>query len=710
MSSNWQLKYSVLLILLIIIPSFFLAYFSVRSAEAERLVFNQRIRDSYERLAQFAASDIDNIMNEVGWRWLEVLQPKEFSALSPEKQAVVLTKLVNDNDLITNAYLVNNTGRVSFPVEQVRKSLPEQRNTPTVSAPEFDTWLLKFHELSDDAEEEEFKKANPAGALKIYQDITSTFPVPRLQAIALGEIARIYMFQAEWETAYQYYQKIVQDYPAERNLNNLHLRFYAQFQSVVTLENLEKYDRAMPALLDLYEDLLIHSDEVNRVQFEYFVERIQLSFKRQIGRYDRGKQSEYRAIYQTLQEQKKKNIGETYIVEKLYQRLSKRILKQETLRRRLKYFSDFAVEQPYLVAYILLSEGKEYVVESALGLELDLDKLKSQLFPQIVARQNFPKDVTIAIIDKKGKLIMGEEEKILSEPTVSFELRDPLDFWKLGIFPTYENPLLTQSNDDLYLQMLGIFLLFVIILIGAFMFIRNFRKQQDLSLQKTTFISSISHELKTPLTSIKMFVDFLSRNEKLQKEPETRKYLNIIRSESERLNQLVDNVLDFSKIERGAKNYQFEYEESGAVIRSVVDAFGYHAEVHGVKINVDLKEPLPELLMDRHAISRALINLLSNAIKYSLDKQPVTVRAAKNGEYLNIAVEDTGIGIKQKYLGRIFDDYFRIEEGDVANIAGTGLGLPLVKYIAEAHDGEVSVSSTFGEGSVFTLKLPLNKN
>ena len=205
---------------------------------------------------------------------------------------------------------------------------------------------------------------------------------------------------------------------------------------------------------------------------------------------------------------------------------------------------------------------------------------------------------------------MGEEEKILSEPTVSFELRDPLDFWKLGIFPTYENPLLTQSNDDLYLQMLGIFLLFVIILIGAFMFIRNFRKQQDLSLQKTTFISSISHELKTPLTSIKMFVDFLSRNEKLQKEPETRKYLNIIRSESERLNQLVDNVLDFSKIERGAKNYQFEYEESGAVIRSVVDAFGYHAEVHGVKINVDLKEPLPELLMDRHAISRALICLL----------------------------------------------------------------------------------------------------
>jgi len=711
MSVSWQVKYGYLLILLIIVPSFLLAYLSVRSMETERLAYRQRINETYQRLARFAISKIDDLIEDTDQAWIKKIEPQKFAALPPQEQAAALEKLIKEDPLISNAYLVvTDTGSVSYPPDLNKKPPPSLTQPLLLPVAEFDEWLLKFRELSDQAEDLEFKNEDPDQALNIYREIARTFPVPKLQAIAIREIARIYMFKTEWQQAYEHYQTIVQKYPGERDLNNLHLRFYARLQSVMALENLGQLDRAMSALLAFYQDLLDHSDEINREQYEFFVEQIQSSFQSLGGAFPTEQRDEYSAIYNKLQEQKKKDIGTTYLVEKLSQRLSRGILKQETYHDRIRYFSDFAVEQPYLVAYILLSEGEEYIVKSALGLEINLEALKTRLFPQIVNRKNFPGDVAIAVLDQNNNVIMGDAEKITSKAAVLLPLRDPLDFWQLGIFPTSENPLMRESNIDLYLKLLGIFLLLLVIVMGAGVMIYNIRKQQQLSLQKTTFISSISHELKTPLTSIKLFVEFLSKNKKLYEDPETQKYLSIIHSERERLNRLVDNVLDYSRIERGVKNYQFEYEESAAVIRAVVDAFSYHAEIHGIKIELDLQEPLPEIYIDRYAVSQALFNLLSNAIKFSVTKKPVRLIAQEKGKFLNIQVQDQGIGIKPKHLNHIFNDYYRVEENEAANIAGTGLGLSLVKHIAEAHGGSISVESIYGKGSTFTLKLPLGEN
>jgi signal transduction histidine kinase len=684
MTVNWQLKFVVLLILLIIIPSFFLAYFSVQSKKAERLAYRQRISETYQRLAQFAASEIEDMIKDTNEAWIKKIKPNKFSGLPAHEQAAMLDKLIEEDALVSKAYLVTNTSSVSYPRDVNIKTSISSTQRILTPVRGIDEWLLKFRELSANAEELEFEKEKPEGAVNIYRKIVDTFPVPRLQAIAIMEIARICMFQEDWQRAYENYRKIVQEYPQERDLNNLHLRFFAQFQCVKALENLDQADQAMSALLALYQDLLDNSDEINREQYEFFVERIQRSFQNLAGAFPAEQGNEYSAIYNKFQEQKKKYIGTTYLVEKLYQRLIRDILKQETYYARVRYFSDFAVEQPYLVAYILLSEGEEYIVESALGLEIDLEALKTRLFPQIINRKNFPGDVSIAFLDQNDNFVMGDAEKIISKAAALYPLKDPLDFWQLGIFPTSQNPLMRASNIDIYINLLGIFVLFLVIVTGAGIIVYNIRKQQRLSSQKTTFISSISHELRTPLTSIKMFVEFLSKNKSLKEDQETQKYLKIIQVESERLNRLVNNVLDFSRIERGVKNYQFEYEEAGAVIRSVVDAFNYHAEIHGIEIELDL-----------------LINLLSNAIKYSVDKKPVKVIAGENGKVLTIKVQDQGVGIKQTYIKQIFNDYYRIEENGAENIAGSGLGLPLVKHIAEAHGGRVSVESAYGKGSTF---------
>lgn len=709
MKSNWQWKFAILLIALIVIPSILLAYFSVQAIESERLVYEQRIKESYQRLAEFATSEIKDLFKDLNKKWVETLQPNKLVLEDQIQQREKLEKFVNNNPLIDAAYLVSNTGKVIFP-----QMLDRDHSTSTTAVSEnisdIDKWLRKYRGISDEAERLEFTENCPWDALKIFQNISTTFPVPRLRAIALSEIARIYMFNAKWEEAYETYQQLIQKYPRARDLNNLHLRFYAKYQSVRALDNLNRLNEAMSTLLNLYQDLLDHSDEVNRVQYEFFLERIHRAYQKLNLTINPEKRSVYSQKYAHLQEQKKKNVGTTYLVEKLYQRLNKSILKRHSYRGRFKYFSDFAVEQPYLVAYILLAENEKFIVKAALGLVINLEALKSQLFPHITEHGDFPKDVTIAIFDENNNFVLGDKSSIISEPIAEQPLRDPLDFWKLAIFPTLENPLLNGGGQWLYAKLWGVFLLWLVIIFGAGVALYNLLKQRRLSLQKTTFISSITHELKTPLTSIKMFSDFLSKNVNLKNDPEAQKYLGIIKTESNRLAQLVDNVLDFAKIERGVKQYHFEYEEPEAVIRSVVDTFQYQADIHGVPIELKLESPMPEVFVDRNAVSQALINLISNAIKYSPNKHKITVKAAKNGQYVNISVIDHGIGIEKKHLEHIFDDYFRINEKSSANIAGTGLGLPLVKRIAEAHGGNVAVESEYGKGSTFTLKLPLSKN
>ena len=670
-------------------------------------MYRQRIVESYQHLAKFARDEIARLVKRQGKRWIEQLKPEELPFLNNQSLARRLNRLVQKEPLVSRAYYIESNGTVRYPEGLKIPSVVPGKAFQPGSLPKMQNWLLQFQKLTDLAEELEFKKNKPDSALLIYRKIVQQNPVPRLQAIALSQIARIYMFKADWATAYRYYQRIIREYPGARDLNNLHLRFDAQFQCVIALENMGKLEEAMRHLLDLYRDLLDHSDEVNRNQFEFFVERIQKYYTGLIGAFSQEKQAQFNATFQQLQEKKKKSIGTTYLLQKLHQRLIKAIIKRTTYRPRFKYLSDYAVEQPYLVAYMLLSDTRNSEVKAVLGLEINLDSLKATIFPHITGKKNFPEDVVIAIVDKDGKFVMGETERILGDAAAKISLRDPLNFWQLGIYPTYNNPLVSGKHFGLYVKLWGTFLLLLVIIIGSVVAISNMRKQQMLSLQKSTFISSISHELRTPLTSIQMFVDLLSRDEELMRDARRSKFLKIISGESERLMRLIDNVLDYSKIERGIKKYHFEYEEPQAIIRSVVEAFRYQSEVHGVTIHTELPEALPEVYVDRDAISQALINLLSNAVKFSPDKKPVVIRAFIREKFLHIQVQDQGIGIQKKHLKYIFDDFYRVEEGKAGAVAGTGLGLPLVKHIVEAHHGQVTVESRYGEGTIFTIILPI---
>jgi signal transduction histidine kinase len=223
---------------------------------------------------------------------------------------------------------------------------------------------------------------------------------------------------------------------------------------------------------------------------------------------------------------------------------------------------------------------------------------------------------------------------------------------------------------------------------------------------KSDFVANVSHDLKTPLSLIRMFGETLELG-RAPDEATRREYYAVITRESERLTRLIDNVLDFSRIEGGRRRYDIAPHPVEPVVHDVMEAFRYPLTQRGFKVDVVVAPDLPEALMDPEAVKQALANLVDNAIKYSGERRRLAVAARAEGDRVAIEVADEGIGIPAAEAERIFEKFYRIGRSETQSSRGSGVGLALVKHIAEAHGGRVSVESRPGEGSRFTLYLPV---
>jgi signal transduction histidine kinase len=246
----------------------------------------------------------------------------------------------------------------------------------------------------------------------------------------------------------------------------------------------------------------------------------------------------------------------------------------------------------------------------------------------------------------------------------------------------------------------------LMLLAGLSLVWSNVRRELRLSRLKSDFVANVSHELKTPLALIRLFAETLELG-RVPGEEKKGQYYRIINKESRRLTQLINNILDFSRIEAGRREYRLVPSDIGAVVRDVVDAYRFPIEQLGFELRVDVAEDLPGLELDPEAISQALINLLNNAIKYSTDTKAIAVSVRREGDRVLLSVEDSGIGIPRSEHRRIFEKFYRVETSLVHTTKGSGLGLALVQHITEAHGGRVELKSAPGEGSTFTLSLPV---
>src|SRR5829696_2691211 len=357
------------------------------------------------------------------------------------------------------------------------------------------------------------------------------------------------------------------------------------------------------------------------------------------------------------------------------------------------------------------------------GVSFDPNYLKQTFFPQLLdelTAQGFGGDPgqaeheeqRLAMLVYPADTLRSEPDRPLAtsagwsgKPEVSQSLDDPFRGLAIGI--KFQGTTAQAIGRKFVVQsslILGV--LSVLMIGGLVLTYRSVNKQVALARLKSDFVSNVSHELRTPLALIRLYAETLELG-RITTHEKKKEYYSIIRKESERLTALINNILDFSRIEAGRKEYDFRETDIAELVRNTLDSYRYQIEQQGFALEEQIDPGIPAVKVDREAIARALVNLVNNALKYSDNEKFLGVKLYHEQSVLKLEVSDRGIGIERHEQDRIFEKFYRTCDPLVHNTKGSGLGLSLVRHITRAHGGDVEVESTPGRGSKFTLSLPL---
>jgi signal transduction histidine kinase len=280
-----------------------------------------------------------------------------------------------------------------------------------------------------------------------------------------------------------------------------------------------------------------------------------------------------------------------------------------------------------------------------------------------------------------------------------------LPFHEIRVYATDPAALQAARRRRTATRVAIIVLAIVTSLIGMAVTLRYVTKELETARVKTDFAANVSHELRSPLTQIRLKAEALQLDLTVDEQDRRAHYDAIVR-EAERLSRLIDNVLDFASIERGAKKYLFRPEDPVALLTTTVDSNLASLRAAGMEVEVSIPDDLPVIWIDREAMSQVFTNLISNAIKYGSTGRWFGLKAKNTSAGIEIQIEDKGIGIGPEDRARIFEDFYRSADPAVRRMKGTGIGLTIVRYIVEAHGGQISVESTPGQGTKFVITLP----
>ncbi len=320
-------------------------------------------------------------------------------------------------------------------------------------------------------------------------------------------------------------------------------------------------------------------------------------------------------------------------------------------------------------------------------------------------------ELCLAILDERGRPVVVSEpgfEVDWRRPFVATEIGDVLPYWEAAAYLT-DPAMLDSATQTSRVAILAVITLALAAIVAAgFFVVRDARRQLDLAAKKTGFVSNVSHELKTPLTAIRMFAELLEGGA-IDDPAKRNKYLRIITLESERLTRLINNVLDFARMDKKHKTYQKRPLDLYSWIALVWEGTSLHLSESGWRCEWQSGDAPYPVLADPDAISQVLVNLLSNAEKYGSEAKSLELHSWKEKETLHIAILDRGPGVPAGQEAKIFEAFYRANDSLSSGVPGSGLGLTLASRIAKDHGGEVTYAHRKGGGSCFTLILPLIK-
>ena len=560
------------------------------------------------------------------------------------------------------------------------------------------------------AETYEFSQKNFVRAAQAYREFSAVAPSDREKALALEAMGRCLIAAGNLNEAYKVYGELGEKYGRLQDRAGHFFGLTAAFQ-IHELEKLRQREEAgLRALLDVYQNIKDGNWPISPPEYDFFMSEIQSLIETGL---QTGGAPEIDKAYQAL-----KDRPSPYLEALLFTEFLKRdVVPKIKERMGASSFRGSPQLQPdrllanqsegyCLVSYTPVPDFDERRTYYG-GFCWDLESLKKSLLPGILGEISKSTGLALENIEESRTGSPADDREPTAKDSLLVSYRQfPLP-WKLLVTQPELDELARTARRENFLYGALLAFIVVLMLLGTFLLGRDISRESETTRLKTEFVHNVSHELKTPLTLIRLYGETLQRKENLT-EKERRESYEIITKESERLSHLINNVLDFSRIDMGRKEFTFTKGSLSRIVQETLDSYRYHLKKKGFSIHEDIASDLSEMNFDGEAVASALINLLSNAMKFSSDRKDVTVRLFRRDVQAVIQVEDKGIGISKDDLAGIFKRFYRARTSVVSETRGSGLGLTLVKHTAEAHGGTVEVESEPGKGSVFSVILPIS--
>jgi signal transduction histidine kinase/tetratricopeptide (TPR) repeat protein len=551
----------------------------------------------------------------------------------------------------------------------------------------------------------EFSQKNYTRAAELYKECASSATSDQYRANAFEGLGRCLLSSEKYDAADKVYNELSENYGQLQNKAGHPYGIIAAYQLYEIAREKKEEEESLNILLKLYKQLREGVWPVNEPTYDFYIKEIESILNSKEGKFPEIQES-----FTDIQKQQSPykhtliftDLLEKDIIPKIKEKLSQYQSKGAVGPERLLVPSatDF-----FLVSYITLPDFQSGQAFYG-GFCRNLILLKNQIMPKVLEDIMKDSGLDLKIVDESDQSVKSGKVESTSGESLALAFRIfPLP-WKLLVSHPEIKALENSARREIFFYGFLLAVIVALMLLGAVLIARDISRETEATRLKTEFVNNISHELKTPLTLIRLYGETLQRKENLTTE-EKKDCYEIITKESERLSHLINNVLDFSRIEMGRKEFDFKKGYLQDVIRDTLESYRYHLEKKGFAIRSNIARDLPEMSFDGEAIASVLINLLSNAMKFSPDEKEVTVKLFRDNENAILQVGDKGIGIPQREIPKVFERFYQSENGITSETRGSGLGLTLVKNITESHNGKIQVESELGKGSIFSVILPI---
>lgn len=695
-------KFLAIFFVVIFLPSVILAFFGIRAIRNERYKFQQQNLDQQKQFVRSVQAGIQSLIERNSLSLKELSSSKAVFDRDYRAISTLITQRLRDESLFGQTVIWNYNDPPWLPGLQ---SYPPAVKTLVVP----EEWRKWQPDLGK-AERAEFQGRNFSEAVTLYNQILNRAKDNQVKAWILSRVGRCEVKHKRFKQALIIYRSIIADFPYLLSESGRSLNLVSSLEMLDVLRLDKNYDDFFRESLKTYNQLNENVWSLDGDQTKLYTTMLKNMIDEAVAENSsKDIPADYRAAVDDIQNLIDKKLE----IWRMAEAVRRNIL--PGIREKLENLSSdspqvqkntFEFESnDILVLLIPLDRNSSGQYREFLGSLLRIRDLTEAI--DILVKESCPPGVSILLRSTlSDNIIFGDTEVSQGSPVIAELFPENFPPWRLEIYPTGEG----ESGFFLYKNIFfwTILALLFILFFGSGLIIRTIIHEVNLLNLKSEFIASVSHEFKTPLTSMAAVIERLLDDE--VKDPDkAQEYYRILSHDSERLKRLVKNVLDFTKIEEGKREYKLASTDIVELVRREVKSFEKENKSDSLKVGIEIDDDIPPVFADEEAMSQALRNILDNAVKFSGQEKKISVQIVRKENSVEIAVQDRGIGIPDNEQKRIFEKFYRGKQASLVSPTGTGLGLTLVKHIMDAHGGKIIVSSQPGEGSSFSLILPIHK-